>query len=149
MKRLVKAIQGIGEGCALALIISGVALIGSASVILGNSIFPRPAMEVSQRLLVMSLKLFFGSSIGCLASAWTLSQMKGRVTEESRDKMWERLVEDLWKPNSKYCVASCRGCKHLMGEVRLNNYFICAQYPYGWQGSNCPDWEARDRELRG
>ena len=59
--------------------------------------------------------------------------------EDERDRNWERLVEELW--GTKYCVASCRGCKHLVGELVSGSYMVCAMHPYGQ--NNCLDWEER------
>ncbi len=59
--------------------------------------------------------------------------------EDERDRKWEQLVEELW--GTQYCIASCRGCKHLIGEEISENYMICAMHPYGQK--NCLDWEER------
>ena len=59
--------------------------------------------------------------------------------EDIRDVKWEELVQDLW--GTEYCLASCKGCKHLVGEVASCAYIVCAMYPYGQK--DCDDWEKR------
>jgi len=59
--------------------------------------------------------------------------------EDVRDIKWEELVQDLW--GTEYCLASCKGCKHLVGEVASCTYMVCAMHPYGQK--DCDDWEKR------
>lgn len=37
---------------------------------------------------------------------------------------------------------ACIGCHHYHGQVYGGNVLVCGMHPYGWDGENCPDWEA-------
>jgi hypothetical protein len=36
---------------------------------------------------------------------------------------------------------ACIGCLHYHGRVYTGHLLICAMHPYGWDDTNCPDWE--------
>ncbi|MFK0735652.1 MAG: hypothetical protein ACIWVG_31730 [Gloeotrichia echinulata HAB0833] len=36
----------------------------------------------------------------------------------------------------------CRGCQNYHGQVYGSNLLVCAIHPHGWDGENCPDFEA-------
>jgi hypothetical protein len=42
---------------------------------------------------------------------------------------------------------ACIGCQHYHGQVYGGNLMVCAMHPYGWDDSNCPDWEAEKFEF--
>ncbi len=37
---------------------------------------------------------------------------------------------------------ACKGCYHYHGHVYNGNLLVCGMHPYGWEDSNCPDWES-------
>lgn len=39
--------------------------------------------------------------------------------------------------------ASCVGCRHYHGRVYGDNLLVCGMHPYGWDGTDCPDWESK------
>lgn len=39
--------------------------------------------------------------------------------------------------------AACVGCQHYHGRVYQGNLLVCGMHPYGWEGSECPDWEGK------
>ena len=41
---------------------------------------------------------------------------------------------------------ACIGCQNYHGRIYGGNVLICAMHPYGWEDSNCPDWEEK-RDL--
>ncbi|AFZ12810.1 hypothetical protein Cri9333_1929 [Crinalium epipsammum PCC 9333] len=36
---------------------------------------------------------------------------------------------------------ACIGCQNYHGLVYNGNLLVCGMHPYGWDESNCPDWE--------
>ena len=36
---------------------------------------------------------------------------------------------------------ACIGCRHYHGQVYSGNLLVCGMHPYGWEETNCPDWE--------
>lgn len=36
---------------------------------------------------------------------------------------------------------ACIGCRNYHGRIYNNNLLVCGMHPYGWDGSDCPDWE--------
>lgn len=39
--------------------------------------------------------------------------------------------------------ASCVGCHHYHGRIYNDHLLVCGMHPYGWDGSDCPDWESK------
>ncbi|MDY7016384.1 MAG: hypothetical protein SVX43_22860 [Cyanobacteriota bacterium] len=37
---------------------------------------------------------------------------------------------------------ACQGCRHYHGRTYGGNLLVCGMHPYGWDGRDCPDWEA-------
>ncbi|WP_009634160.1 hypothetical protein [Synechocystis sp. PCC 7509] len=37
---------------------------------------------------------------------------------------------------------ACKGCSNYHGQVYNGNLLVCGMHPYGWEDSNCPDWES-------
>lgn len=46
-------------------------------------------------------------------------------------------------PNNQLHPA-CVGCKNYHGRVYQGNLLVCAMHPYGWDDTQCPDWEAQE-----
>lgn len=141
MRTAIQIIEGVSEGCARAMLVSGVALVGSLTLS-----FWRPSEQIadaSERVFVKSLEIILISGIGSAASAFGLSKLADRNVRRWQDQFWEGLVKKLWA--TEYCVASCRGCKHLVGEVGADKYMVCGMHPYGWKDWEekwqCPDYE--------
>lgn len=108
----------------------------------------QPLEKPAQRVFLMAI------GTGCLSAAGILlaghlsqgtsrkeTEKKAQAEADERDKKWEELVEYLW--GTEYCVASCKGCKHLVGEVASCTYMVCAMHPYGKQF--CSDYEKKNR----
>ena len=106
----------------------------------------QPLEKPAQRVFLMAI------GTGCLSAAGILlvghssqgtsrneTEKEAQAEADERDEKWEELVEDLW--GTEYCVASCKGCKHLVGEVASCTYMVCAMHPYGKQF--CPDFEKK------
>ncbi|MEG3438191.1 hypothetical protein V0288_13765 [Pannus brasiliensis CCIBt3594] len=36
---------------------------------------------------------------------------------------------------------ACIGCQNYHGYIYGGNLLVCGYHPYGWQDTNCPDWE--------
>lgn len=60
---------------------------------------------------------------------------------------WDAIADDFESPLG-YKVeptleqnSACLGCRHYHGQVYGGNLLVCGMHPYGWEGSNCPDWE--------
>ncbi len=37
---------------------------------------------------------------------------------------------------------ACKGCFNYHGQVYNGNLLVCGMHPYGWEDTNCPDWES-------
>jgi len=37
---------------------------------------------------------------------------------------------------------ACKGCSQYHGQVYNGNLLVCGMHPYGWEDSNCPDWQS-------
>lgn len=46
------------------------------------------------------------------------------------------------EPRSDYHPA-CVGCRHYHGSTYGGNTLVCGMHPYGWDGTDCPDWEGK------
>lgn len=148
-----KLADEIGINSARVLGISVLSLLASGTVlgvVLGGRLI-QPLEKPAQRVFLAAL--ITGSlSIGGILLAASVKpdesesdtqgqQLNLSSETDERDKKWEELVEDLW--GTEYCVASCKGCKHLVGEVASCTYMVCAMHPYGKQF--CPDFEKKSR----
>ncbi len=60
------------------------------------------------------------------------------------DLQWDGENFDPWNerldPNAHENPA-CIGCQHYHGYIYNGNALICGMHPYGWDGTECPDWE--------
>lgn len=36
---------------------------------------------------------------------------------------------------------ACIGCKNYHGYIYGGNLLVCGYHPYGWEDTNCPDWD--------
>jgi len=36
----------------------------------------------------------------------------------------------------------CQGCRYYHGRTYGGNHLVCAMHPHGWEGEDCPDWQA-------
>lgn len=142
--KLYKIVEGIGEGCGYACTISGMALIGSlAASAIGAKLPSRPIVEASIRVMrVATFGVIPVATIGSIASSFALTCMANQALEDCEKYRWKKMSETLQESN--YCVASCQGCKHLVGRVAAG-YLICAMHPYGWQGEDCPDRQEKEK----
>lgn len=130
----------IGANSARVLGISVLSLLASGTIlgVVWGGRFIQPLEKPAQRVFLMAIGTGCLSVAGLLLAGY-LSQETSRDEPERetqaepgvRDKKWEELVEDLW--GTEYCVASCKGCKHLVGEIASCTYLICAMHPYGKQ----------------
>ena len=152
-KALVDFSETTGRYSLLLVKISATALLGcglvSGIIALGRTI--QPLEKPTQRVASAAANIGAIGIAGLIASgAIYLSggsggtPVAGRTEnkeddEDVRDVKWEELVQDLW--GTEYCLASCKGCKHLVGEVASCTYMVCAMHPYGQK--NCDDWEKR------
>jgi hypothetical protein len=121
----------------------------SGVIALGRTI--RPLEKPTQRVASAAANIGAIGIAGLIASgAIYLAGGSGRTPvagraenkeddEDVRDVKWEELVQDLW--GTEYCLASCKGCKHLVGEVASCAYMVCAMHPYGQK--DCNDWEKK------
>ncbi len=146
-----KLADEIGINSARVFGISVLSLLASGTVLgvvwVGRLIQPleKPAERVFLTALVTDSLSMGGILLaGHLSSDESESGTQGQqlnLDSESNepDKKWEELVEALW--GTEYCVASCKGCKHLVGEVASSTYMVCAMHPYGKQF--CPDREKK------
>lgn len=41
---------------------------------------------------------------------------------------------------------ACIDCVNYHGKIYDGNLLVCAMHPYGWDDSNCPDWEGTNRD---
>lgn len=144
----------IGVNSARVFGISVLSLLASGTVlgIVWGGRFIQPLEKPAQRVFLMAL-VTGGLSMGGILLADYISSknesesnaQRHELSEiEEQDKKWEKLVEDLW--GTEYCVASCKGCKHLVGEVASCTYMVCAMHPYGKQF--CPDFERKRRSYK-
>lgn len=62
------------------------------------------------------------------------------------DMQWEGDSLDAWydhlEPSTQEHPA-CIGCQHYHGYSYNGNALICGMHPYGWDGTECPDWEKK------
>ncbi|MGB3494320.1 MAG: hypothetical protein WBA57_16450 [Elainellaceae cyanobacterium] len=62
------------------------------------------------------------------------------------DMQWDSEDFDVWnerfEPNAHEHPA-CVGCQHYHGYTYNGNGLICGMHPYGWDGTDCPDWERK------
>jgi hypothetical protein len=154
MKKVVLSFsETTGRYSLLLVKISATALLGCGSVsgviALGRTI--QPLEKPSQRVAATAANIGAIGIAGLITSgAIYLAGGGGRTLvagktenkeddEDVRDVKWEELVQDLW--GTEYCLASCKGCKHLVGEVASCTYMVCAMHPYGQK--NCNDWEKK------
>lgn len=153
-KALVDFSETTGRYSLLLVKISATALLGcgivSGVIALGRTI--QPLEKPTQRVASTAANIGAIGIVGLIASGaiYLGAGGNGRTTvgaqtenkeddKDVRDIKWEELVQDLW--GTEYCLASCKGCKHLVGEVASCTYMVCAMHPYGQK--NCDDWEKR------
>ena len=55
----------------------------------------------------------------------------------------EFLLNPKVEPTSEIHPA-CVGCCHYHGRVYGRNLLVCAIHPYGWDDTNCPDWQGTE-----
>lgn len=142
--------ETLKAGSTVAWQVSSIALLLSAVVqgFIWTGQVLKPVEKPAQRVGGMALMI-----AGFALSGWGIARLlkssrRGQLTsqdrelvsdDDARDRNWEHLVEDLW--GTQYCIASCRGCKHLVGELVSGSYLVCAMHPYGQK--KCLDWEER------
>lgn len=42
---------------------------------------------------------------------------------------------------------ACIDCANYHGKIYDGNLLVCAMHPYGWDDSNCPDWEGTKKDV--
>ncbi|HEY9610421.1 hypothetical protein [Allocoleopsis sp.] len=152
-KALVDFSETTGRYSLLLVNISATALLGcgivSGVIALGRTIQPleKPVQRVASaaaNIGAIGIAGLIASGAIYLAGGSGRTPVAGRAEnkeddEDVRDVKWEELVQDLW--GTEYCLASCKGCKHLVGEVASCAYMVCAMHPYGQK--DCNDWEKK------
>ncbi len=74
------------------------------------------------------------------------------VYAEFEDVVFEDVTEEIEfsiNPKVEPTLAdhpACVGCRHYHGQVYGGNLLVCGMHPYGWDDSNCPDWEGTVRD---
>ncbi|MBD2580194.1 hypothetical protein [Oscillatoria sp. FACHB-1406] len=60
---------------------------------------------------------------------------------------WDAIADDFESPLGRKVEptleqnAACIGCQHYHGYIHGGNLLVCGMHPYGWESSQCPDWE--------
>lgn len=152
-KALVDFSETTGRYSLLLVKISATALLGcgivSGVIAIGRTIQPleKPTQRVAStaaNIGAIGIAGLIASGAIYLAGGSGRTPVAGRAEnkeddEDVRDVKWEELVQDLW--GAEYCLASCKGCKHLVREVASCAYMVCAMHPYGQK--DCNDWEKK------
>lgn len=138
--RKFEIVDEIGKGCGLSVIAATCALTFSLTVLPFNP--SKEIRDACRRVVPTALVITAVGLLGVLWSDRTCSRMAAETIERIEEARWESLKRVV--KGRGYSIASCRDCKHLVGQLGNDNVLICAMHPYGWKGWDCPDKENKD-----
>jgi hypothetical protein len=97
--------------------------------------------------IASDLEIFFDSLLTSFADSFAGEEDEQGIPEDfTQTPEW--FLNPKVDPTSEQHPA-CRGCCHYHGRVYGENLLICGMHPYGWEGANCPDWQATTSLDRG